>query len=178
MKIYDLINELQEEVDNAKPFIFGRKKIDAELVGEILADIRNNLPKEITRAQAILAEEQAILQRAKDKAQIMLEGVDERVAQMIEDNKITQLAYEKSNRLIDIANRQALELKNGANEYAIEIFDDIMSYLKEYVAMVSENRRHFVFEQNITDEQSTFDSYYGDSYYNENSEEDNEEETR
>lgn len=168
MKIYELLSELQEEVDHAKPSLLGRKKIEADIVGEILSDIKQNLPKEIARAQAIIDEEQAIINRAKQKAQHLLEGVDERVAQMIDDSKITQLAYEKSNRLIDIANRQALELKNGANDYAIEIFDDIMTYLKEYVAMVGENRRNFVYEQNITEEQSTFDSYYGKNDFENN----------
>lgn len=156
MKIFELLDELQEEIDNAKSSLFGGKKLDAELVGEILEDMRAAIPEDIQRAQAIIEQEEEILASAKEKAQDVLDGVDNKLAEMIEENKVTQLAYEKSNRMLDIANKQASDIKNGANLYAVDVLEDVASYLREYIDIVNENKSNFIKRQKSTQDQSSF----------------------
>ena len=51
MKIFDLLNEIIEEVDNSRKSLFGNKKtIDVEFVLEILEEIKTALPDEIVYA--------------------------------------------------------------------------------------------------------------------------------
>ncbi len=154
MKIDELMNELQQEIDHSKSSVFGRKKIDAELVAEILEDMRGALPQDIETAKTIIGNEESIIEKAKEKAQSILDGVDARLAELIEEHKITQLAYEKSNRLIDLAQKQAAELRGGSTAYAVDVLDDIIMYLKEYIDIVNENKSNFINKKNV--DQSTF----------------------
>jgi hypothetical protein len=154
MKIDELMNELHQEIEHSKSSVFGRKKIDAELVAEILEDMRSALPQDIQTAKTIIKNEESIIEKAKEKAQNILDGVDARLAELIEEHKITQLAYEKSNRLIDLAQKQASELRGGATAYAVDVLDDIVMYLKEYIDIVNENKSNFVNKKNV--DQSTF----------------------
>jgi hypothetical protein len=154
MKIDELMNELQQEIEHSKSSVFGRKKIDAELVAEILEDMRGALPQDLQTAKTIILNEESIVEKAKEKAQSILDGVDARLAELIEENKITQLAYEKSNRLIDLAQKQAAELRSGSTAYAVDVLDDIIMYLKEYIDIVNENKSNFINKKNV--DQSTF----------------------
>ncbi len=154
MKIDELMNELQQEIEHSKSSVFGRRKIDADLVAEILKDMRGALPQDIETARTIIKNEESIIEKAKEKAQSILDGVESRLAELIEEHKITQLAYEKSNRLIDLAQKQAAELRSGSTAYAVDVLDDIIMYLKEYIDIVSENKSNFINKKNV--DQATF----------------------
>jgi vacuolar-type H+-ATPase subunit H len=156
MKIFELFDELQHEVESSKNAVFGKKKLDAQLVGEILEDMRAALPPDLATAQKIIENEQQIIEKAKEKAQNILDGVDTRLNELIEEHKVTQLAYEKSNRLIDIAQKQAAELRSGSTAYAVDVLDDIISYLKEYIDIVNENKQNFINKKHSDQSQSTF----------------------
>jgi vacuolar-type H+-ATPase subunit H len=156
MKIFELFDELQHEVEGSKNAVFGKKKLDAQLVGEILEDMRAALPQDLATAQKIIENEQQIVEKAKEKAQNILDGVDTRLGELIEEHKVTQLAYEKSNRLIDIAQKQAAELRSGSTAYAVDVLDDIVAYLKEYIDIVNENKQNFINKKNSDQSQSTF----------------------
>ena len=156
MKIFELFDELQHEVESSKTAVFGKKKVDAQLVGEILEDMRAALPQDLATAQKIIENEQQIVEKAKEKAQNILDGVDSRLGELIEEHKVTQLAYEKSNRLIDIAQKQAAELRSGSTAYAVDVLDDIVAYLKEYIDIVNENKQNFINKKNNDQSQSTF----------------------
>jgi vacuolar-type H+-ATPase subunit H len=154
MKIDELMNELQQEIEHSKSSVFGRRKIDADLVAEILKDMRGALPQDMETAKTIIKNEESIIEKAKEKAQSILDGVESRLAELIEEHKITQLAYEKSNRLIDLAQKQAAELRSGSTAYAVDVLDDIIMYLKEYIDIVNENKSNFINKKNV--DQATF----------------------
>lgn len=154
MKIDELMNELQQEIEHSKSSVFGRRKIDADLVAEILKDMRGALPQDMETAKTIIKNEESIIEKAKEKAQNILDGVESRLAELIEEHKITQLAYEKSNRLIDLAQKQAAELRSGSTAYAVDVLDDIIMYLKEYIDIVNENKSNFINKKNV--DQATF----------------------
>ena len=48
MKIDELMNELQLEIEHSKSSVFGRKKIDTALVAEILEDMRGALGETVS----------------------------------------------------------------------------------------------------------------------------------
>ena len=154
MKIDELMNELQQEIEHSKSSVFGRRKIDADLVAEILKDMRGAMPQDIETAKTIIKNEESIIEKAKEKAQTILDGVESRLTELIEEHKITQLAYEKSNRLIDLAQKQAAELRSGSTAYAVDVLDDIIMYLKEYIDIVNENKSNFINKKNV--DQATF----------------------
>jgi hypothetical protein len=78
----------------------------------------------------------------------VLKGVDSKISGMIDEHRVTQLAYEKANRLVDAAERQAYELRIGANDYAVNVLEDLASYMQEYMDIISENKSNFINKKN------------------------------
>lgn len=149
MKVLDLISEIQEEIDNGRKTLFSNKKtIDVDFVLEILDEIKDVLPDEIVYARQLLDHEQEIINKAQAKAKNILDGVDTRLSELIDEHKVTQLAYEKSNRIIDMAQKQAYEMRVNANDYAVNVLEDISSYMKEYMDIIKENQSNFINKKN------------------------------
>ncbi|MBC5647240.1 hypothetical protein [Christensenella tenuis] len=149
MKVYDLLNEIIEEVDNSRKSLFGNKKtIDVDFVLEILEEIKAALPDEIVYAQEILDHKREIIDSAQGKAKNILDGVDNRLSELVEEHKVTQLAYEKANRVIDTAQKQAYEIRVNANDYAVNVLEDLSSYMKEYMDIIKENQSNFINKKN------------------------------
>ncbi len=146
MKINELFDELQSEIDRSKTG-FGRRKLDALIVEDILNDMREALTKELESARKVIENEQSIIEAAKKKAADILDNVDVRLGELIEENKVTQLAYEKANHITDNANKQARELKSNAINYVVEVLDDVLGYLQEYTDIVNENKSNFVIKR-------------------------------
>ena len=149
MKIYDLLNEIMGEIDDSRKSLFGNKKtIDVDFVLEILEEIRDALPEEIVYAQEVLKRMKEIIDQAEQKAKDILDGVDNRLAELIEEHRVTQLAYEKSNRMVDVAQKQAYEIRTNANDYAVNVLEDLSSYMKEYSDIIKENKSNFINKKN------------------------------
>lgn len=146
MKLNDLFDELQSEIDRSKTG-FGRRKMDALIVEDILTDMREALDKELEAARKVVENEQNIIETAKRKAADILDNVDLRLGELIEEHKVTQLAYEKANRTVDGAQKQAQELKTNAIGYVVEVLDDVLGYLQEYIEIVNENKSNFVIKR-------------------------------
>ncbi len=149
MKIYDLLNEIMTEIDDGRKSLFGNKKtIDVDFVLEILAEIKEALPEEMVYAQEVLKRKREIIDDAEHKAKDILDGVDNRLAELVEEHRVTQLAYEKANRTVDMAQKQAYEIRTNANDYAVNVLEDLSSYMKEYIDIIKENKSNFINKKN------------------------------
>jgi len=73
-KIEQLIGEIEEYIDNCKPYPFNSKKIivDKDEIEELLAELRLNTPEELKKYQKIISNKEAILSDASRKADSML----------------------------------------------------------------------------------------------------------
>ncbi len=157
MRVLELLDELVEEVEESRRSVFGNKKvIDVDFVLEILYEIRAVFPDELVYAQQLLEREQEIISSAQVRAKNILDGVEGRLTEMVDHHKVTQLAYEKANRMIDTAEIRAAEIKNGANDYAVNVLDDLHSYLKEYMDIVKQNQSNFVNKKNMNQAEFEF----------------------
>ena len=149
MKIFDLIDEILDEIENGRKSLFGNKKtIEVDFVLEILQVIKDSIPEDLLYAQEVLGHKQEIINQAQEKAKNILDGVDNRLAELIEEHRVTQLAYEKSNRMIDMAQKQAYEIRVNANDYAVNVLEDLSSYMREYMDIIKENQSNFINKKN------------------------------
>ena len=69
MRIYELLDELKEEIENSPKSIFSNKRsIDPEVIIEIICDIKTALPDEIKEAESLVKEKNRILKKANEEA--------------------------------------------------------------------------------------------------------------
>ncbi|MBD5559819.1 MAG: hypothetical protein HDQ87_05610 [Clostridia bacterium] len=145
MKIFDLLNEILEELDRSTKQRFGaRRTIDTEFIIDILQQIRQALPDEIVEAQKIIESRQRLMLQAHERADDIVTEAEEQVRDSVETHRVTKLAREKSEQLLQEARREAFEIRVAANDYAIEVLDDVSGYLSEYRAIIKENKTNFV----------------------------------
>lgn len=80
MNVEELIDELYEMVEKAwnLPLSRGRAVLDGEEVKQILDEIRENLPQELLKAKAIVADRNQIISTAKMEAETKIRVAEER----------------------------------------------------------------------------------------------------
>lgn len=145
MKIFDLLNEILEELDRSTKQRFGgRRTVDAEFVIDILREIRQALPEEIVEAQKIVESRQRLMINAQERADDIVTEAAEQAKDSLESHRVTQMAQERGEQILQEARREAFEIRVAANDYALEVLDDVSGYLSEYRSIIKENKTNFV----------------------------------
>ena len=124
MNVEELIDELYEMVEKAwnLPLSRGRAVLDGEEVKQILDEIRENLPQELLKAKAIVADRNQIISTAKMEAETKL--------RMVNQDEIVKQAQQKANDLLTQTQIKTREMRKAANEYV----DDLMRRTDEALA--------------------------------------------
>lgn len=136
------IEEIIEEMENfieeeGRPAAFSSQKIvlNRDKLEEYLEDLKTATPEEIKRYKRLIANRDAIISDAENKAKNMIKQAEEQTKQLLSEHQIMQEAYAKANEVIMIAERNA---QTTVNEAAAEA-DDIRSSAIEYTDHLLEN---------------------------------------
>ncbi len=141
MKVFELMDELKEELENSPKSVFSNKRsIDLDIVNEILADLRNALPVEMEEAVEIVREKEAILAAARDEAASIIKSADDELQTRISEESVAQEAEAHSRQIMAQAEENAKEITIGAKEYADDILAELENYLADYLKVLRKNR--------------------------------------
>ena len=141
MKVFELMDELKEELENSPKAVFSNKRsVDFDIVCEILADIRKTLPTEMEQAAEIVREKEAILEAAREEAASIIKSADDELQMRISEESVAQEAEAKSRQLMAQAEANAKEITIGAKEYADDILAELENYLADYLKVLRKNR--------------------------------------
>lgn len=142
MKVFELMDELKEELENSPKAVFSNKRsIDLDIVNEILADLRNALPVEMEEAVEIVREKEAILAAARDEAASIIKSADDELQTRISEESVAQEAEAHSRQIMAQAEENAKEITIGAKEYADDILAELENYLADYLKVLRKNRQ-------------------------------------
>lgn len=140
MNITALLEYLRDEIENASNMPLSNKcVIDRDKCLDILNDIKDTLPNEILEAEAIQNEKNQILYDAEKEAEAIIAEANEKVEDMVDQDQITQLAYEKAEQIVQAAEASAKEIRLSANEYVEDILTDLESYIQRNLDIVRQN---------------------------------------
>ncbi len=141
MNVLALLEYLDEEVSSASNVPLSNKcGVDREKCLDIINDIREGLPSEILEAEEINKEKNQILYDAEKESEQIVEDANDKVDLLIDQNKITQMAYEKAEEIVKEAENSAREIRLSANEYVEDILADLESYIQRNLDIVRQNR--------------------------------------
>lgn len=141
MNILDLLDALEDELEGGSTMPFtGKVLVDSEACLDIIRDIRLNLPDEIKQGEWIKKEKRRILLDAQKEAELILKETEQHRKSLIEDNEITQQAYEQSRMILENAQMTAKEIRLGARDYADELLEEVEKYIREQLDILIENR--------------------------------------
>ena len=92
--------------------------IDQARALDLLDQLRVAVPEEIRAAKRINDETERIVERAQEEAERILARAQEQAAFLIEERELTRAADLKSADIIANGQREADEIRRGADEYA------------------------------------------------------------
>lgn len=120
MKVDDLILDLQNLVDNARPVPLsgGKVMVNRDEVFEIIAQIQDAMPAEVRQAKNIVADRKQILNEANSEAENIIRAAEERKKIMLNQNELVREAQAKAKEIVDDAKAKSAEIRKAANVYA------------------------------------------------------------
>ena len=120
MKVDDLILDLQNLVDNARPVPLsgGKVMVNSAEVFEIIEQIQDAMPAEVRQAKNIVADRKQILSEANSEAENIIRAAEERKKIMLNQNEMVREAQAKAKEIVDDAKAKSAEIRKAANVYA------------------------------------------------------------
>lgn len=131
--IDQLLSSLAALVGDARGSLFGQDKcmVDREQLLSLVDALQNQLPAEISEAQTIIDNCNALRTNAKKdaaetrkEADQVLRDAEERAAKLIEETTIVENAKKREKEILDNAQQQRAMLIDGAVKYADRIMED------------------------------------------------------
>ena len=142
MKIFTLLETLEEMLENSKSIPFSDKGIiDKEEMLEIIKEIRLKLPDELKQAKWVKEERGRILVEAQKEADDIVKEAENRIISMIDEHEITRKAYEQKAEIIETANEMSREISKGTKDYADSILLNIETALQNALETIQNNRK-------------------------------------
>jgi cell division septum initiation protein DivIVA len=92
--------------------------IDQARALDLLDQLRVAVPEEVRQAKRISEETERIIEHAQEEAERILARAQEQAAFLIEERELTRAAEIKSAELIAQGEREADDIRQGADEYA------------------------------------------------------------
>ena len=135
-KIEQIITEIEEYIDNCKfqPLSTSKIIVNKDEIDELLAELRLRTPDEIKKYQKIIANKDAILNDAKERAEAMVSEATAHINQLVSEHEIMQKAYEEANQIIEQAQAEAQGILDSATTEANDLRTRAMQYTDDLLA--------------------------------------------
>ena len=137
-KIEQIIGEMEEYIDSCRfqPLSNSKIVVNKDEIADLLDDLRQNIPDEVRKYQRIIANRDAILRDAQDKADEMIRKANEMTSTLVSEHEIMQQAFREANVVMEDAQRQAdMILENAAAE-ANDIRTSAIQYTDEALSNI------------------------------------------
>lgn len=185
-RIEQLIEDIYQFVESCKMQTFSSSKVivPKEELYDLLDELRLRTPDEIKRYQKIIANRDAIIADAEEKASAIMYEADSRANNLLQEHEIMQQAYYKAdeivdnatieaNRIIQMANQDAMQIRDGAFGYTVDMltsiehlisnaydstklkYDGLLSSIKDNLDIVVSNKNELLTSPNYEVEEES-----------------------
>ena len=156
-RIEQLIDDIYEYVESCKTSTFAPNKVTVvkDELYDLLDELKERTPDEIKRYQKIIANRDAIIADAEDKAEKIIEEAKAKAKQLVSEHEIMQQAYARVNEMVSDASRDAEEmvskakieseqLTTGALNYANNVMYDMEKILSDAYESTRERAENLI----------------------------------
>lgn len=141
MEILKYVEQLEEIVDTAAKVPFSNKiMVNVDEIFEVIDLIRENIPQEVKDAQYALLEKDRILSEAQAKADRELDNARKEARALVSENEIVRHAQIEADAIMERSNQVALEVREGARNYANDVLYQIETSLDKALYTIKKNR--------------------------------------
>lgn len=135
-RIEELIEDIYEFIEDCKMQAFSSTKVvvPKDELYDLLDELRLRTPDEIKRYQKMIANKDAILADAEQKANAMLQEAQEKMDELVSENEIMQQAYVQADQVVQQAYAQAEQIIASAENDANQIRTGAISYTADMLS--------------------------------------------
>lgn len=141
MKIYEVLDKLQFEVENAANVPLTNKVMfDKDDFLDIIDDLREAIPEDIKTAKTVNEEENRIKLAAQREASNVIKEARETKQHLIDDSNITKNAKEEAAAIVRDAKAEANRLKLKGLEYVASLIDSAQAEMRSVLGQLEANK--------------------------------------
>ncbi|WP_041625894.1 hypothetical protein [Stackebrandtia nassauensis] len=137
----DRIEDIVAYVEAAKAIPMSRNcKVDrAEIIG-MLEELRGELPGELRRADAMLAERDKIIEAGEKEAERIIAEAEDEHARLVSAHEVVVSAEREGHRIVSEARNEAQRLRDEVDEYVDTTLANFEQFLQRALAGVERGR--------------------------------------
>jgi len=126
-----LIDELEDALaEGRRVFFGGRLLVDEERILDIIDRMRVAVPEELKQARRVIAEQERLIGEAQAQ-----------VRQAMEEQGLLAAVEAERARLLELAERDAAGVREGADQYARQVLEELEQRLVRLTASVQNGLR-------------------------------------
>ena len=142
MDILHLVDRLEEIVKQSPRLPFSAVRfVDERRVWALMDQMRISIPDEVRRAQQVNRQRDRVLAQAREEAERVVQQSQERVSELIADHPISQAAEARAVSVREQAEREIVQLRAGADDYAFNTLCRLEEELHRALRVVSNGLR-------------------------------------
>lgn len=112
------LEELEQLVAEAKAVpLSASVMVNRGEIEEIVAEVRDALPEELTQARWLVRERDELLERAEEDAARLREEAVEEQARLVSDQEVVRAAEREAHRIVEEAREHARQIRLEAEDY-------------------------------------------------------------
>ncbi len=142
--IEGLIDELYDELEKGwkMPLSAGKIFVDGEEIRQILDDLKEEIPTEVMKARAIVADRAQIIDEAHREADTIVRVAQEKADALVEQEEIVRQAQARANELLAQAQAKFKEMRKASNDYVDDLMRRTDESLSENLAELRKTRQN------------------------------------
>jgi PAS domain-containing protein len=132
-----LLDRLEALLVESRPFLFTSSVIvDRERCFDLINQMRVSIPEEVKKAQRVHRDRDRVIAQANEEAERIIGLSHEQAAARVSDHEIIRQAEERAQIVLERAQREADEVRYGADDYARNVLQKLEEQLIEQLTTV------------------------------------------
>ncbi len=137
MDILQLLDRLETVLSSGSRIpLTGKTVVDEHECLDILDQLRVAIPEDVKQAKRVQSERDRLIRDAEDQATRIVAHAQEQVSQMVQQHEISRAAEAKARLILQDAELEASERREGADRYAAETLASLEHQLTEQLNVV------------------------------------------
>ena len=145
MSVFDILDEMDDMLDNAKAVPLAAHKVvmDGDRLRELVNDIRLAMPKEMKRAQTIDYDCDRIMKEAQANAETIIRSAEDRAKALVAENAIVEEAKRRAHEILSKTKTKCEETKEATASYVLTSLNATESRLNELLGDLKREKENW-----------------------------------
>lgn len=143
--ILELVEMLYNMISEAWGVPLGNDKclVDRDKALDLIEEIKNQLPAEITEARRLVSRRDEFIQNAKKEGESIRKMAESQARKLVDEQEVVRQAETKAKELVATAEEKAREIQRAMNEYVDETLRSAEETAAKALETVQQSRERY-----------------------------------